>query len=100
MSMIGKTLGDFEYTALVGKGGMGEVYSAKDQKLGRDPPRFETRQHQGNSRWKSQGFGLRSCEGVSGRFGGYESVQFANAERCSNAARHNSRHCRLGVKVT
>jgi hypothetical protein len=36
MSMIGKTLGSFECTALLGKGGMGEVYQAKDQKLGRD----------------------------------------------------------------
>ena len=34
--MIGKTLGNFECTALLGKGGMGEVYQAKDQKLGRD----------------------------------------------------------------
>ena len=36
MSMIGKTLGTFECTSLLGKGGMGEVYKAKDQKLGRD----------------------------------------------------------------
>ncbi len=36
MSMIGKTLGQFECTSLLGKGGMGEVYRAKDQKLGRD----------------------------------------------------------------
>jgi serine/threonine protein kinase len=36
MSMIGKTLGTFECTALLGKGGMGEVYRAKDLKLGRD----------------------------------------------------------------
>jgi len=36
MPMIGKTLGNFECTALLGKGGMGEVYQAKDQKLGRD----------------------------------------------------------------
>jgi len=34
--MIGRTLGTFECTALLGKGGMGEVYRAKDQKLGRD----------------------------------------------------------------
>ena len=34
--MIGKTLGNFTCTALIGKGGMGEVYQAKDQKLGRD----------------------------------------------------------------
>ncbi len=34
--MTGKTLGNFECTALLGKGGMGEVYKAKDQKLGRD----------------------------------------------------------------
>ena len=36
MSMVGKTLGAFECTALIGKDGMGEVYRAKDQKLGRD----------------------------------------------------------------
>jgi Tol biopolymer transport system component len=36
MSMIGKTLGNFECTASLGKGGMGEVYRAKDLKLGRD----------------------------------------------------------------
>lgn len=35
-SMIGKTLGNFECTALLGRGGMGKVYQAKDQKLGRD----------------------------------------------------------------
>ena len=34
--MIGKTLGSFEITALIGRGGMGEVYRAKDSKLGRD----------------------------------------------------------------
>lgn len=34
--MIGKTLGHFEIAALIGKGGMGEVYRAHDTKLGRD----------------------------------------------------------------
>jgi len=34
--MIGKTLGNFALEAQIGKGGMGEVYKAKDQKLGRD----------------------------------------------------------------
>ena len=35
MSMIGKTLGNFTLESLLGKGGMGEVYKAKDMKLGR-----------------------------------------------------------------
>ncbi len=34
--MIGKPLSNFQCTELLGKGGMGEVYRAKDQKLGRD----------------------------------------------------------------
>jgi Tol biopolymer transport system component len=34
--MIGKSLAHYEITSLLGKGGMGEVYQAKDLKLGRD----------------------------------------------------------------
>ena len=34
--MIGKSLAHYEITSQLGKGGMGEVYQAKDQKLGRD----------------------------------------------------------------
>jgi hypothetical protein len=34
--MIGKTLGHYQITSQLGKGGMGEVFQAKDQKLGRD----------------------------------------------------------------
>jgi serine/threonine protein kinase/dienelactone hydrolase len=36
ITMIGKTLAHYEITSQIGKGGMGEVYQAKDQKLGRD----------------------------------------------------------------
>jgi serine/threonine protein kinase len=36
MSMIGKSLIHYEISAQIGKGGMGEVYQAKDTKLGRD----------------------------------------------------------------
>jgi serine/threonine-protein kinase len=36
MSMIGKSLIHYEISADLGKGGMGEVYQAKDTKLGRD----------------------------------------------------------------
>ena len=34
--MIGRTLAHYEITSQIGKGGMGEVYQAKDMKLGRD----------------------------------------------------------------
>ncbi len=34
--MIGITLGHYQITSQLGKGGMGEVFQAKDQKLGWD----------------------------------------------------------------
>ena len=34
--MIGKTLGHYQITNQLGKGGMGEVFQAKDRKLARD----------------------------------------------------------------
>jgi len=36
MPMISKTLGKFEITTAIGRGGMGKAYQAKDRKLGRD----------------------------------------------------------------
>jgi serine/threonine protein kinase len=36
MSRIGKTLAHYEITSKLGKGGMGKLCQAKDQKLGRD----------------------------------------------------------------
>jgi serine/threonine protein kinase len=33
--MIGTTLGHYQVTSQLGKGGMGEVFQAKDRKLGR-----------------------------------------------------------------
>jgi serine/threonine protein kinase len=36
MSMIGKTLAHYEITSQLGRGGMREVFRAKDQKLGRE----------------------------------------------------------------
>jgi serine/threonine protein kinase len=36
LPMMGKTLGHYQITSQLGKGGMGEVHQAKDQKLGRD----------------------------------------------------------------
>ncbi len=33
---VGSRLGHYDVTALIGQGGMGEVYRARDTKLGRD----------------------------------------------------------------
>ncbi len=34
--LVGQTLGRYEIVALVGRGGMGEVFRARDTELGRD----------------------------------------------------------------
>ena len=35
-TQVGRTLGAYQVLSLVGRGGMGEVYRAKDSRLGRE----------------------------------------------------------------
>ena len=49
---IGSRLGHYDVTALIGQGGMGQVYQATDTKLNR-PARFEYPQPSG-TQWRSK----------------------------------------------
>ena len=42
---VGSRLGHYDVTALIGQGGMGEVYQARDTKLDRAEPAIDDRIH-------------------------------------------------------
>jgi len=82
--MIGKTLGHYQITSQLGKGGMGEVFRAKDQKLGRDvaikvlPDEF-ARDADRVARFQREAAQIGRAKGiVCGRFGSVSSDRTYN----------------------
>src|SRR5262245_22565365 len=81
---IGQQLGLFEITALIGKGGMGEVYRARDMKLKREvaikilPEQF-SRDHERVSRFQREAEVLASLNHTN--IAAIHDVQEANGSR-------------------
>jgi serine/threonine protein kinase len=100
---IGSKLGFYEITALLGKGGMGEVYRARDTKLKRDvaikilPAEF-ARDPDRVSRFQREAEMLASLNHPHSDRGGVFTVSNAQSERGESGRTH--RHGRLYVART